>query len=483
MQSGQAACDPRKKTAVPYVKPKIGLLFLTAQWFIDIGASQGSFSTLPQRLHENAAAVERVLESEVELVASGVLAARAEVTEAMTRFHREGVESIVLCPLTWCEDALMLEAVENLRGLPLLLWCYLPERVLPAQMSMTDLFHGSGPVAALQISGLLKRMGTTFSTAFGSHQTPAAIHRVTAFARAARTAWTLKHARIGVLPHRCRIMPGTWVDDDRLRNEIGPVIQYISLEEYQSFCDAISEERIAAFVAELRATYPAAPNLTEEGLHRGARVSLGLAEVAERFQLDAIAIEDVCEEMHCALGLRPCLFVPELFERAVVSMEAEVGGAVALLMLRGLTGLPVLYTEIFAADEMENTVLAGHAGMMDIRLAGTEVVLEPDGEYAESEPDSAWMRFQAKPGRVTLLCVFQDVERIKLIVATGEALDGPQKLLGSPSAHIRLDTPLPDFFTRCMQAGMTQHLALVHAEVAEELAMLAEMLDVEYIEV
>jgi len=459
-------------------QPKIGLLFLTAAWFIDIGASQGSFAELPRRLRENAAGVGRALADEIEVVSSAVLADRAEVGEAMERFHREGVEGVVICPLTWCEDALMLEAVQNLRGLPLLLWCYLPERALPAQMSMTDLFHGSGPVAALQVSGTLKRMDLKFCTAFGSHNTPVTIGRLLAFARAAHVARMLKGARIGLLPGRCEIMPGTWLDDDRLRNEIGPAVQYISLDEYKAICDAIPEERVAAFVAELKDAYPAAPNLTAEGLRRGARVSLGLAEVAEQYDLDAVAIEDICEETHRVFGLRPCLFVPALFDRAVVSMEAEVGGAVALLILRWLTGLPVMYVEMFAADETENTVLAGHAGMMDIRLAGTEVVLEPDGEYAESEPDSAWMSFQARAGRVTLLCVSQDVERYKFIIATGEALGGPQKLLGSPAAHVRLDTPLPEFFTRCMQNGMTQHWALAHAEVTEEVEMLAEILGV-----
>jgi L-arabinose isomerase len=140
---------------------------------------------------------------------------------------------------------------------------------------------------------------------------------------------------------------------------------------------------------------------------------------------------------------------------------------------------------MFAVDERENTVLAGHAGMMDVRLAAGPdgVVLEPDGEYAESEPDSAWMSFQAKPGRVTLLCLFQDVERWKFIITSGEALAGPQKLLGSPSAYVRLDTPLPEFFTCCLQTGMTQHWALVHAEVTEELAALVAMLGAESISV
>lgn len=490
------------------VKPKIGLLLLTAEWFITIGASQGAFARLPGLLREDAAGVEAALSAEVEVVSSGVLADPTGVEAAVAHFREAGVEALVICPLTWCEDALVLAAVERLPGLPLLLWCYTPVTALPAQMGMVDLLRGSGAVAALQVSGPLTRQKISYATAFGSNWNAQAIRQVVAFAQKPSFSFSfsnsipknlsksmnmskskkvediadrLKRATIGVLPYRCEVMSGTWVDDGRLKDELGPTIRYIGLDEFKTICDALPAERVQQFITELTATYRTAPSLTETGLQRGARVSLGLAEMTRRYALDAVAIEDVCEETHRVLGLRPCLHVPELFERAVVSMEADVGSAVAQLILRWLTGLPVMYTEMFAVDETENAVLAGHAGMMDARLAESPdtVVLEPDGEYAESEPDSAWMSFQAKPGRVTLLCLFQDVERWKFIITTGEALAGPQKLYGSPSAHVRLDTPLPDFFTRCLQTGMTQHWALVHAEVTEELAMLAKMLGAE----
>jgi L-arabinose isomerase len=211
-------------------------------------------------------------------------------------------------------------------------------------------------------------------------------------------------------------------------------------------------------------------------------VSLGLADLANTYELDAIGIEDVGEELHRLLGLRPCLSVPALFERAVVSMEAEVGGAVALLVLKMLSGgKPPMYTEIFTHDEPENCLLMGHAGIHDIRLAASaaEVLLEPDGEYVETEPDSAWMRFRARGGPVTLLSVCCAVERFKLVIASGEALGGPVKLLGSPHAYVRLSAPLPSFYEQVIRSGMTQHWALVHAEVIEELEALADILNLD----
>jgi L-arabinose isomerase len=190
----------------------------------------------------------------------------------------------------------------------------------------------------------------------------------------------------------------------------------------------------------------------------------------------------VGEELHRVVGLRPCLSVPELFARAVVSMEAEVGGAVALLALKWLTGKPPMYTEIFAVDIEDNALLIGHAGMHDapsLTESADDILIEPDGEYVESEPDSAWMRFRAKGGPVTLLSVFCDVERFKLVVSSGEAIGGPPRLLGSPHAYVRLPTPVGAFLERAIRTGMTQHWALVHADATAELAALAEILELE----
>jgi L-arabinose isomerase len=314
-------------------KPRVGLLLLTAEWFAQIGATGGSFADLPRTLEKDASRMEAALGPKLEVVCPGVLATLEQVDEALERFKEEDVDLVVACQITWGEDRLILRAVEALPSTPLLLWCYSPLRRLPDQLTMPDLFRGSGPVGALQASGPLKRLGKRFGFAFGSHEDEGTIRQIAAYARAAKVARELRGVRIGVLPYRCDQMTGTWVDEFRLRKEIGAELTYISTHDYRAICEQIPDQRVAAFVTDLKRDYPIADSTTEAGLANGARVSLGLAEVAARYDLDAIAIEDVGEELHRVVGLRPCLCVPELFERAVVSMEAEVGGAMALLML------------------------------------------------------------------------------------------------------------------------------------------------------
>jgi L-arabinose isomerase len=462
-------------------KPKVGLLLMTAEWFTQIGASQGSFKGLPQQLQEDAGRINEALGSDLEIVNPGVIATRQQVGEAIELFQKENVDLIVACQITWGEDRLIIDAVQKLPNLPFLLWCYSPFQSLPDPMSMRDLFRASGPVGALQASAPLKRLGKKFGFAFGSYKNQDAIKNIVAFSRACQTARELRNATIGVLPYRCDQMTGTYVDEFRLKKEIGPELKYISVNDYSRICAGIPEEMVEAYVTEVKACFRVAEGVTQAGLAKAARVSLGLAKLVEQYRLDAVALEDVSEELHRVMGLRPCLYVPALFARAVVSMEAEVGGAVAFLMLRKLAKKPPMYAEIFTYDERDNCLLAGHAGIHDINLAeGRDAVLvEPDGEYVESEPDSCWMRFRAKGGHVTLLSVFCDVERFKMVITSGECLAGKEKLLGSPHAYIQLKTPLAEFFAKAVNTGMTQHWAVVHDDVVNEVVALADVLGLE----
>jgi len=462
------------------------LLLLTAEWFAQIGATGGSFADLPRMLDEDASKMEAALSAELEVICPGVLAKPWQVDAAVEHFKQVDIDLIVACQITWGEDRLILRAVEALPATPLFLWCYAPFRRLPDQLTMLDLFRGSGPVGALQASGPLKRLGKSFGFTFGSYEDEGAIRQIVAYAKAAKVARDLRGVRIGVLPYRCDQMTGTYVDEFRLKKEIGAELAYISTYDYRTICEQIPDEQVDAFVAELKATYRITDNTTEAGLAAGARVSIGMAEVAKRYGLDAIAIEDVSKELHRMMGLRPCLYVPELFERAVVSMEAEVGGAVALLMLRWLSGKAPMYTEVFAVDVEEDCLLMGHAGIHDaVHLVDSkdDILIEPDGEYVESEPDSAWMRFRAKDGHVTLLSVFCDVERFKLAISSGQAIGGEPKLLGSPHAYVRLETPLAEFFEKTIRSGMTQHWALVHDDVVDRLLALADIAGLDRIEV
>jgi len=347
-------------------------------------------------------------------------------------------------------------------------------------MDMVDLFRSSGTVGTIQATGPLKRMGRKFGFVIGSYKNEGTIKKIIQYSRAAKLVNDLKKVKVGVLPYRCDQMTGTYVDEFRLKKEIGPELKYISVYEYYTLAKRISKRKVEEYVRKLKENYRIS-GVTDEALRKGVRASLGLAEVVKKFQLDALALQDLENELHRMMGLRPCLYVPSLFEKAVVSMEADVGGAVSLWILKNLTGKPPMYIEIFTFDEKENAILAGHAGIHDINLAEKreDVTITPDREYMEAESDTCWMQFRAKGGKVTMLSLFCDVGKFKMVISQGHALSGKEKLDGSPHIYIKLTTPLEEFFRAIANSGMTQHWAIVHDDVVNEVEYLAELLNLE----
>ena len=184
------------------------------------------------------------------------------------------------------------------------------------------------------------------------------------------------------------------------------------------------------------------------------------------------------------MGLRPCLYLPLLQEKdIVISMEGDITGAVAMFALKRLTNSPVMFTEFFNFDKTDNSVIAGHAGLQNPRLAENDdgVIITPDYELqGSSEFEGAWMEFTAKPGQVTLLQIVPKIEGFKMIIAAGEALgsDGV-RVEGFPHVQIRFSFPLDDFFNQVVRGGATHHWAMVHGDVKSELKMLAELLKIE----
>ena len=94
--------------------PKVGLLLLTADWFIQVGASQGSFSELPERLNRDAATIMKVLSPHLDVYNPGVLSTVVQVDAAITNFINLEVDALIICYITWGEDRLILQAVERI---------------------------------------------------------------------------------------------------------------------------------------------------------------------------------------------------------------------------------------------------------------------------------------------------------------------------------------------------------------------------------
>lgn len=469
-------------------KAKVGLLLLAADWFWqqNIQGSGGRYSRVPQLVEVDMAALTGAIADDLELVTVGLVHNVSQARAAVKRFRAADIDLLLICSIIWSEDQPLIEVLRSLPEVPLLVWCFTPSATLPKRVSVIELFRRSGPVGALQHSAPLRRLGRRFGIVCGAPGDPAVRRAIREYAAAARVVRALKRVTIGLLPGHCEAMTGTFTDKTRLRKEMGPVVKKISVAQYAASVATVPQKEAVAFAEHLKKRYPLS-EVSSESLLQASRASLGLAKLAEEQQLDAIALNDLAPELHRALGVRPFLAVPSFFGAGrVIGMEGDVTTTMGLLIARGLSDSPPMYTEIFTFDEKRNGVLAGHAGMHDLSLAESPrgIRITPDYEYCEANPlEGAWLEFRARQGRVTLASFFGDAARFKVVIAGGQALRGGPRLQGFAHIFVKLDTPVADFFQRAIKTGITQHWVITHANIRSQLRHLAGILNMECVEI
>jgi len=453
---------------------KIGFLALAAEWYWETEMSDSKFTAEARLLVKS---IESTLAVLGELVSAGLVTTEESALSAAGRFREANVEAVVACCFMWSEDQPLLRVLEELKETPLLLWSWTPGHQLPESLTALDLIRWSGPVAAQQISGALRRLGRNFTFLLGSHTERETLEEIEDFVAAATTGRGLRHSRIGLIPHRYLVMTNTWVDEFDLMRKLGIDVVYISVNDLRESSRSVEDAEIRTYLDELR-DIGVSPEVSSRGLSEAARVSLGLAKKVAELRLDAVSIGDCDDELHALLQCRPCLYLPSVFERnTVVGMEGDLLGIVAQLVLSRLSGQPTMFAEIFTYDQTKNEILVGHAGMHDIRLAKSRsaVTITPDYEYPREEA-GVWMAFSVRPGPVTLLSIASTTGGIHFVVTNGEALPSEGRLQGYPNALVRLNTSLKSFFKVTTGVGTTQHWALAPGELRNRVSRLASIL-------
>ncbi|MCL5985125.1 MAG: hypothetical protein M1371_00995 [Actinobacteria bacterium] len=471
--------------------PRAGLLLFEAQWFIDlkIGDKNGTIGDLGAQLEKEIARIEETLHGKVNLTNPGIVFDINGCAKAIELFKKEKVDCIIACFLTWAEDKAWIKFLVENGDIPLLYWGYTTGFFTTKQMTPLELYHNSGVVGTLQGSGSLKRFGRKFKFVLGSPSDEAVIQEIVRFANTARVVKKINQSAIGLLPFRNDQMKATCVDEYLLLKKIGARMQFLTLAELKEEGNRITEKQINDFIDENRRKYNISPDMRERDFREAARYSLAMSNMYVRYGLDALAINDVCDELHRTIGLRPCLY-PEIYHEinAVIGLEGDVLCTLAMLILNLLTGNPVGFTEIFNFNPKETTVNAGHPGPVNPRIADREVdiTIVPDLEYMDGPyefPYSAAFELIGAPGRITMINILDIGENLQMIVSSGESIGRHLRITGFPHYCIRTDIPVEKYIEKIVLAGCTQHFAVVHGDMRKEAALLAELMSIEFITV
>ncbi|MHB1345893.1 MAG: hypothetical protein ACYCXK_00225 [Candidatus Humimicrobiaceae bacterium] len=464
--------------------PKAGLILFEAKWFLDLGIGNegGSIGDLGSLLKGEIKKIETSLNGKVNLVNSGIIFDIDSAGKALDLFQKEKVDLVIVCFLTWAEDAAWIEILKNIGETPILYWEYMSGFYTTKQYSALELYHNSGIVGALQGSGSIKRFGKKFKLVIGEAKDKKIISDIVSFAKASMARNILKKSIMGLLPFRNDQMKVTCMDEYLLLKKTGMLLQILTIAELKEEGLKLKENTVKAFMKHNIDSFKLDSNVKERDFLQACRISLAMADMYMKYNLDALSINDVCEELHTHVGLRPCLY-PDIYNEigAVIGLEGDISGTLAMYMMYLLTKKPTGFTEILNFNPQEGTVNAGHPGPNNPLLAESpdDISIVPDVEYMDSDfeyANSATLELIAAPGKVTMVNLLDIGDEIQMIISTGTSLGGHKRLIAFPHFCIKTDVPVLEFLEKVIKAGSSQHFAVVHQDITSELVDLASIL-------
>ena len=469
-------------------KAKAGLCLLYEKWFseyCDDPNNSEKGQELKALILKDSAAVVGELEKHFELVYAGPMASVDDAPKSISLFREKDVDLIIVVSLFWSGDKPLLKVLEALPHVPLLLWCYAPTVTLPAHMGMNDLFRAGGVVGAMQTSAPLRKLNKKFSFVYGTPGDPSLDLELKEYGRAFAARRAMKGLRLGHYFGRYEEMTGTYADEFFLLGKFGIDLVPISAYRVYQEANALSESRVREYLHALKGRCSCV-NVSEEALTHAARASLAIGVVAEQEGLGAIALEDFNSEMHSLLKTRPQLWIPTFDEmRLVPSMEGDVLASLALWVSIQLGETLPMYTEMFAFDQVRNSVLMGHASMNCLELAGNNPIsIIPDAECGALDAcEGAWLHFKGRDGAVTVASLF-DTGGGHYRTAVFEGTASYSDLLDtSPNVLVKLPIPLKDFYKKMLTAGMTQHFSLSYDATASVWEKFCEVAQIDFLKI
>ena len=455
------------------VRPSVGVILLQAEWFDTVVA-------LPQfqaSLKQDTASITSAFPTELDLIQVWVVNSPGSLQDCTRDIRNLQLDLVVLAFQVWAEDWYLQPIVDAIGEQPLAVWCYLPSAKPPFPASFIDVLRFSGPVGTLEGLGTLRNMGTPFSFLIGAPDSFQFKSQLVAVARAGSAFQTLRHTRVGLLPSHNEQMQSTFVDESRLRLDLGPQVVPISVRELEQASSNVSQTDLDNFINTLQQL--PIKGVSQETIKRASRASLGLINLAVEKQLDALTMNEISPELHSALGLRPCLMPLDGMGNSTIlfSLEGDLGAAVAMIALSRMSVSSLFFVEFWFWDEGKNFLVGGHAGMQDPRNAlPSSLFINRDLEYSQSdETEGACFEFVCHPGAITLLQVRCTPTGWQAISCLGEVIDHPVWIEGYPHAIIKPAVNVLDFFRQAAEVGTTQHWIMCYGNAMESVRVWCQM--------
>ncbi len=426
------------------------------------------------------------------------LAGVADVTFTRPARNREDVEAIARGLVAADVDGIAIvmltygPAMRTVRALlsipvPLMLANIQPERSVTPAWDMADLTYNQGIHGAQDQANALVRAALPFSVITGDWRSAEFERAFEDWARAAQAVTALRRTRIALLGYPMNGMGDILYDPPALLRRIGPMIVTEDLGALVQRVQAVADAEIESVMARHAELFEVASDLPRERQAYAARIEVAIRGLLEdkdyagfSFHFDSIGGDGRFEQL-------PLLAASDLMADGY-GYAAEGDTNTASLMCAGQTMIgDAHFSEMYAMDWELDSVLISHMGEGNWKLARKDrPVRLIDRELGIGRLDNPPTPvFSAEPGMATTAALVPlEGELYRLVIGRGEVLDTPElPNVEMHYFHFRPASGMERFMDRWLELGGPHHFVTNLGDHTERWRRLAELLDIEYVEI
>ena len=437
---------------------RAGLVMLGRPQF-DIPLAMEFFNKIKRFLQETGIKLEIVEEP---------VTASQEAIAAANHLRQKALDAVVTVQGTFTDASLILALACNVESY-LLIWA-IKEKPTGERLRLNSFCGLNLGAHALTAAGI------PFKGIYGDPNSPKVQQEVLAFLHAVGALRWLKGRRIGLVGHR---PPGYYTSnfyEVGLYSQLGVLVHHISLEEVFRRASAVKMDNTSVLTGDIVGY----DKVDTTGASKSIRAYLALKEIIQAHSLDAVAVE-CWPDFMVSYGGAACFSLGQLNDEGIVaSCEADVNGAVAMLLGQYWSGEPTFLADLIIGDEEKNELVFWHCGAAPKSLISKEAQVVAGVHPNRKIP--LCLYFPLRDGTVTITRLSPDKNnRLRLLVGKGTALRAPMLFQGN-TLPVHLDTPVEMAIQTILERGFEHHYVLIYGDYTKELRELARLLAIEIVE-
>lgn len=247
--------------------------------------------------------------------------------------------------------------------------------------------------------------------------------------------------------------------------------------------DSVTDRQAAERITRIRDTFTVDASAQDEDVDWAARVSVGLDQLVDDFNLNAMAYyhRGLGGEIHERLASGLILGASLLTAAGVpFAGEFELRNAVAMLIAEVIAG-GGSFTEIQGLNFDDNVVEMGHDGPAHLALSSARPLLRGLGTYHGKSGWGVSVEFDVAHGPVTLFGLGQGRDgTLQFITAEGMVVPGPVLKIGNTTSRVDFGGDPGRWVDVWSASGIGHHWVLSRGSRAGSFSAVAHLVGAPY---